>query len=338
MHNNRRSRSRNSNNDQFDMLRDIIYDYNEVMYYYNSNMRRMIDIIQPVSDTQNNRNRNYLNQQFNRREQVDGINDNMSFINNNTNRNNNNNNNNRNNNRNNNTNLHPNRYINVTDNANGLFTHNFQVIRDRFQDVIVRPTNFQIRNAVEDFCYDPSGQYTNTYTVLSYIENPICPITMEPIIPGTIVSRIRYCQHIFSYASLRNWFTMNTRCPCCRYDIRETPIPLIFNGTDTSMNIPNQSTQTQTQTQTQPQTQTQTTNDQSPTETEQINILDRELNNLFNNEQPNQSSTRVSDSWRNISNLMRTFIQEEIRNNPVASELLYTFDIPLFDFSGNFYN
>jgi hypothetical protein len=333
MHNNRRTRQRNSSNNQLDMLREIIHDYSEVIYYYNSNMRRMLDMIQPVSETQNNRNRNYMNQWHDNRPNVHDahshryLNPNASpyIYRNDTN-----------------TNMN----TNMNTNLNNLF--NFQAIRDRFQDVIVRPTNFQIQNAVDDLCYDPSGQYQNTYPTLTHMDNPICPITMEPISPGTIVSRIRHCGHIFSHESLRNWFSMNTRCPCCRYDIRETPIQLNLNNinnTDISNTLFSytQSTSTEPTEPTEPIQTTEsvsTNTSQSPTEIEQMNIIDRELNNIFDNEQTNQtniSSSRINNSWRNISNVMRTFIQEEIRNNPVASELLYTFDIPLFDFSGNFY-
>jgi hypothetical protein len=293
MQNQRRVRSRISSNDNIEFIREIVYDYNENMNYYNSNMRRIIDMVEPVGNNIVNRNRNY-----------------------------------RNNNNNNNNNINHNiNHRNYT-NPPPIQTTLFQM----YEDVVIRPTSFQIQNAVEDFCFDPSGQYLNTnYRTLTNLETMNCPITMEIISPGHIVSRIRHCGHTFSYTALRNWFSINTRCPCCRFDIRETPI--------TFQQTQQQSAQT---TQTPSTSSTPSTQPIQSTfnEDEQMNILDRELNNLFNDgeQEPtvtSRNNTSNSNVWRNISNTLRTFIQRELQNNPTAAELLYTFDIPFIDISGN---
>lgn len=46
-----------------------------------------------------------------------------------------------------------------------------------------------------------------------------CSICQEDIVgPHT---RIRTCGHSFHSLCIREWFTMNTRCPVCRHDIRD---------------------------------------------------------------------------------------------------------------------
>jgi hypothetical protein len=288
----------------------MIHDYNENMNYYNSNMRQIIYTIQNYSE-----NRNYMNY-YQQPYQYNYSAYNMNYRHNNDHE----------------RNHHHRRW----------FTNTFERIRNNFQnnfeDVIVRPTNFQIENAIENFIYDPSsssvtGQnITGSYPILSRLETPNCPITMEAISPGNIVSRIKHCNHVFSHDALLNWFSVNTRCPICRFDIRETPIHLSsVNETST----------------------TQPTSVQSPTEQEQIDILENELNNLFDDSLPSTPLTQyqqidsvqlplqvprqpVGNSWRNITNILRTFLQNELQNNPATAELMYTFDIPLsFDSSSN---
>jgi E3 ubiquitin-protein ligase RNF115/126 len=44
-----------------------------------------------------------------------------------------------------------------------------------------------------------------------------CAICQEAVPCGT---RIRGCGHTFHHQCITQWFTMNTRCPVCRYDVR----------------------------------------------------------------------------------------------------------------------
>ena len=46
-----------------------------------------------------------------------------------------------------------------------------------------------------------------------------CPITQELFDSSSIVMRIDRCGHIFNRDSLSHWFTLNNRCPICRYNI-----------------------------------------------------------------------------------------------------------------------
>jgi hypothetical protein len=82
---------------------------------------------------------------------------------------------------------------------------------DFLNPVIVRPSREQITLATE------IGSYQD-------MENPIntsCPITLRSFQSNDIVYRIKHCGHLFSKNELDNWFLENTKCPVCRYDIRE---------------------------------------------------------------------------------------------------------------------
>jgi hypothetical protein len=83
-------------------------------------------------------------------------------------------------------------------------------IPNRLSDVVVRPTDEQLRNALEDVIYNPNEINITT-----------CPITLENFIEGEVVKRIKHCGHIFSSHSINNWFSRHVRCPVCRYDIRD---------------------------------------------------------------------------------------------------------------------
>lgn len=71
-----------------------------------------------------------------------------------------------------------------------------------FDNVPVIPTREQILAATE--------QHVN-------IPDTTCSICQEPVECAT---RIRACGHCFHSECISQWFTMNTRCPMCRHDIR----------------------------------------------------------------------------------------------------------------------
>ena len=76
--------------------------------------------------------------------------------------------------------------------------------------VVIRPTIEQINTATVTSSFD-------------LIENPMnntCPISTVEFRSDDIVSKILYCGHIFLKIELDSWFRSNTRCPMCRYDIR----------------------------------------------------------------------------------------------------------------------
>ena len=87
-----------------------------------------------------------------------------------------------------------------------------QTILNMLSPVRITPSAEQISNATENY----------TYRILpeTPIRTRICPIDREPIVEGDNVTQINYCGHIFRSINLQTWFEHNSRCPLCRYDIR----------------------------------------------------------------------------------------------------------------------
>ena len=71
---------------------------------------------------------------------------------------------------------------------------------------------------------DPVPIYPSTEQIARAVEtripvaNTICTICQEPV---TTATRIRHCGHCFHGNCIAPWFLMSSRCPVCRYDIRE---------------------------------------------------------------------------------------------------------------------
>jgi hypothetical protein len=144
--------------------------------------------------------------------------------------------------------------------------------------VIVRPTDEQIQNASVLIRYGD-------------IENPnaeYCPISLDEFNDDDQVRQIIHCGHIFHPTQFQRWFESNTRCPICRYDIR--------NYVPSSRNTNNES---QEQTQSSEQRQNSTQN----------NLTQGNLNNA------------ISSSTLPISNM-------EILRNPISNQIEeFSFDI-----------
>ena len=77
----------------------------------------------------------------------------------------------------------------------------------------VFPTISQIMDAVEIFPYNEDNQIRVTETR--------CPISLDDFVVGEDLCEIKHCHHIFKWSSLQGWFSRNTCCPVCRYDIRQ---------------------------------------------------------------------------------------------------------------------
>jgi len=71
-----------------------------------------------------------------------------------------------------------------------------------FDAVPVIPSAQEIRDATE----------TNIQ-----VHDATCSICQDNL---TNATRIRYCGHTFHADCISQWFSMNTRCPVCRHDIR----------------------------------------------------------------------------------------------------------------------
>ena len=108
-------------------------------------------------------------------------------------------------------------------NENNIYTRHF-IIRnpsaysffnnddaDFLTPIVIRPTQEQINNATEE-------------CIFSSIEDPpnsSCPISLVPFQNNDLVYKIKYCGHIFFKNQLENWLYENTKCPLCRYDLRD---------------------------------------------------------------------------------------------------------------------
>ena len=84
------------------------------------------------------------------------------------------------------------------------------ILNGFFENIISAPSREEINRAIENKIY-------------SSIESPLnttCPIGLRSFEDNEEVSIIRFCSHIFCKEDLELWFQQNTRCPLCRYDIR----------------------------------------------------------------------------------------------------------------------
>jgi len=89
--------------------------------------------------------------------------------------------------------------------------NDINLTEDFLDPIIVRPTQQQIEQAT-------------TFYIFSEIENPIntiCPIRSQDFEPNDQVMQINRCKHNFYPSELNQWFSINTKCPVCRFDIRD---------------------------------------------------------------------------------------------------------------------
>jgi len=116
--------------------------------------------------------------------------------------------------------------------ANNSANNNLTQLYDSFfQPIDVYPTQTQIESATRRV----------RYCDIISPKNRSCPILMEDFNDNDMVSVIRHCGHIFNPDELNRWFSSNSRCPVCRYDIRNynsTASSEFFNnGTQNSVNL-----------------------------------------------------------------------------------------------------
>ena len=75
----------------------------------------------------------------------------------------------------------------------------------------IRPSVSQIRRATRLLQFRDISNTTQT----------ICPIDREDLNPEDYILQILHCNHCFREANLRRHFRNFTRCPLCRFDIRD---------------------------------------------------------------------------------------------------------------------
>lgn len=89
-----------------------------------------------------------------------------------------------------------------------------RINNDFLDPVSVFPSRQQIENACRRTRYGDIVRPVNTS----------CPISLDTFTDDDNVIMIRYCGHIFKLNEFNSWFGSHSRCPVCRYDIRENII------------------------------------------------------------------------------------------------------------------
>lgn len=97
---------------------------------------------------------------------------------------------------------------------NSIFDPSGNFLRNFLDPVPVVPSREQIQAATESHI-----QATDT----------ICAICQENV---TCATRIRHCGHCFHSQCIHEWFSVNTRCPICRHDIRDLRVDRSRNSND----------------------------------------------------------------------------------------------------------
>jgi hypothetical protein len=205
-------RDSNNNNNNNNTNSNFI-EYNNNISDYNSNIRRFLDLISSINYNNNNNNNTNRNNRHNensrentreyRRQQFNHNNMNIpdtgpSFG-------------------------IPNTSFGFGTNQSPSQVFSYFLPNNRprtFTNVIVRPSERQILDAIEIIIFNENETYNNTS----------CPITMEEFDDGEQICQIKHCGHNFREDALRNWFRTNVRCPVCRYDIRDYVISDVSNG------------------------------------------------------------------------------------------------------------
>jgi len=95
--------------------------------------------------------------------------------------------------------------------------------------VRIRPSFAQVRRATRTLLFRDISNTTQT----------ICPIDRELLHAEDSVLQIIHCGHFFRDTNLRRHFRGNTRCPLCRYDIRDY-IPTLAETATFSFSVLNQ--------------------------------------------------------------------------------------------------
>ena len=86
-----------------------------------------------------------------------------------------------------------------------------------------------INNTINNYgtTASPASSESIVNNTTQYIFNDIsgetlqetCPISLTTFDSSSVVLRINHCGHIFKKDSLLEWFSLNNRCPICRYNI-----------------------------------------------------------------------------------------------------------------------
>ena len=167
------------------------------------------------------------------------------------------------------------------------------------------PTYNQVVNATTELTFENDDEDSNSQTR--------CPICQEDFEEGDTILKINYCGHIFKKDSLLTWFETNSRCPICRYDIRNDTIDVSNNIVDISNNIVDISN-----------------NVLNPDN--QVNIFDlsgSNLTDILNSNISNVLETIGTNVINNLGTSVEQAIQRDLSgNNVTTAQFEYSFHLP----------
>ena len=108
---------------------------------------------------------------------------------------------------------------NITDilTRNGL---NLNMDIEGFSIPIPRSNSPIIHPTIDQF-FEATERYNYTSERMNDMNRTRCPISLEDFQLGDELCEIKHCHHVFKWRSLQNWFSRNSHCPVCRYDIRD---------------------------------------------------------------------------------------------------------------------
>ena len=89
-------------------------------------------------------------------------------------------------------------------------------------------TDDQINQATESILFHTSDPVNTSDSDEPDNENR-CPITMDPFLEGDELLRIKECGHRFKKNALMNWFSRDSRCPICRYNLHDYILDISSN-------------------------------------------------------------------------------------------------------------
>jgi hypothetical protein len=112
-------------------------------------------------------------------------------------------------------------------------THTESIVMNFPLNTLLDPSGNFMRNFMDPVPVTPSRAQIEaaTETHIGATETT-CTICQEPVECAT---RIRACGHCFHGACINEWFTMNTRCPVCRHDIRDLRQPTTSTSNDSGV-------------------------------------------------------------------------------------------------------
>lgn len=110
----------------------------------------------------------------------------------------------------------------VATRRNGAAQHDGRVVLNIPLAMLLDPSGNLMNPAAPDFMEPvpiiPTRAQINRGVTYHVHSDTTCTICQENV---TCAMQIRACGHMFHGACLEEWFTMNSRCPVCRHDIRD---------------------------------------------------------------------------------------------------------------------